>query len=187
MSTTQYYLMVGTGLLAAVLLIALVVGYYYFQEFRNNLAVLHDVNDSNVSYSNALNAQIRDLTDMNQRCYLDAVEKDNVISLYDEAAGDARREIERITNRNVWQAKEIKSLEAKVVRHEDTMKDYNKLLNESHAAVLEAQVEIRNATEALEFLKSELEMAERRLVQQKLENEATVSYYKSQVAGSTRV
>lgn len=105
---------------------------------RRQLAWVTECNDHNVSYSNELNATIRELTDMNNACYLDAVEKDNVISLYDEAAAERRCEVD-------------------------------------------------NLNKELEFLKSELVMAERRSVQQKLENEATVSYYKSQVAGSTRV
>ena len=222
MSTTQYYLMVGTGLLGAVLLIALVVGYYYFQEFRNNFAVLHNVNDGNVAYSNGLNATIRDLRDA-------AVEQSNVISMYDDAAADRRREVDGLNkelvdymNRDISNKTALLSLECKydrlvevnqkdfdtianmrerladahgetgkqrrqVEHHEITIKEYIKLLNDSRDAVCDAQTEIRNATEALEFLKSELVMAERQSVQQKLENEATVSYYKSQVAGSTRV
>ena len=123
---------------------------------RHQLAVLHNLNDSNVSYSNELNATIRDLRDA-------AVEQDNVISMYDEALGDKRRELEASNNRNVWQAKTIEQAHDQVADHELTIKEYRKLLKDAQVAVLEAQTEIKNATEAIEFMKSELIMAERQL------------------------
>ena len=185
-----------------------VVLWFNRPNLRRQLRVLHNLNDSNVSYSNGLNATIRDLRDA-------AVEQGNVISMYDEAAGDSRRKINKLENQ--------------VAHHNITINEYNKLLNESQTAVNEAQVEIRNAAEALEFLKSEVEMAERRVeslnrqyivqVEQNVtdmqiekeftnnviarnvelankndqltlkceDNEATIAYYKSQVEGSTRV
>lgn len=109
---------------------------------RRQLRVLHDLNDSNVSYSNELNATIRDLRDA-------AVEQGNVISMYDDAAGDSRRKINK--------------LEHEVAHHEITIKEYRKLLKDAQDAVCNAQDAIRKAEETIVFLKSEVEMAERQL------------------------
>lgn len=176
----QFFINMAIVYLGGFMFYVAVMLWFNRPNLRRQLAWVTECNDRNVSYSNVLNATIRDLRDA-------AVEQSNLISLYDEAAGDSRREIERITNRNAWQAKTIQQYIEQIGHHELTIKEYRKLLADAQVAVYDAQTEIRNATEALEFLKSELEMAERRIVQQKLENEATVSYYKSQVAGSTRV
>lgn len=176
----QFFINLGLVYLGGFSFYCAVMLYFNRPSLRHQLAVLHNVNDENVAYSNRLNSTIRDLRDA-------AVEQGNLISMYDEAADDSRREIERITNRNAWQAKTIKQAHDQVAHHEITINEYRKLLKDAQVAVCDAQTEIRNAQEALEFLKSELEMAERRLVQLRLEHEATVSYYKQQVAGSTRV
>ena len=159
----QFIINLGIVYLGGFMFYCAVMLWFNRPNLRRQLAWVTECNDLNVSYSNTLNATIRELTDINQRCYLDAVEKDNVISMYDEAAGDARREIERITNRNAWQAKTIQQNLETIGHHELTIKEYHKLLKDTQVAVLEAQTEVRNATEALEFMKSELVMAERQL------------------------
>lgn len=154
-----------------------VVLWFNRPSLRRQLRVLHNLNDGNVAYSNGLNATIRDLgdklqqnaytikelTEANQTCWFDAIEQGNVISMYDDAAGESRREIERLQNRNTLQVKRMHQLSDEVAHHEITINEYRKLLKEARDAVLEAQVEVRKSTEALEFLKSELVMAERQL------------------------
>lgn len=119
-----------------------VVLWFNRPNLRRQLRVLHNINDGNVAYSNGLNATIRDLRDA-------AVEQGNVISMYDEAAGDSRRKINQ--------------LEHQVAHHEITINEYRKLLKDAQDAVCNAQDEIRKATEQIEFMKSELVMAERQL------------------------
>lgn len=152
----QFFINLGIVYLGGFMFYCAVVLWFNRPSLRRQLAVMTHRNDNNVSYSNVLNAQIRDLKDA-------AIEQDNVISMYDEALADKRRELEASHNRNAWQAKTIEKAHDQVAHHEITIKEYNKLLNDSRHAVLEAQVEIRNAKEALEFLKSELVMAERQL------------------------
>ena len=194
----QFIINLGFVYLGGFVFYVAVVLWFNRPNLRKQLAVLHNLNDGNVAYSNGLNATIRDLRN-------DAVEFQNVISIYDDAAGDSRRKIEDLEkelvdymNRDIANKSALLRLESKydnLVRvnqadfdtiakmrsnladahretskfrkqaehHEITIKEYNKLLNEARDAVNESQVEIRNAKEALEFLKSELVMAERQL------------------------
>lgn len=194
----QFIINLGLVYLGGFMFFMAVMMWFNRPTLRHQLAVLNDLNDGNVAYSNALNAQIRDLTDMNNACYLDAVEKDNLISVYDEALKEKREEVEfHLKHISDWaaaketlQSKYNKLVEInqkdfdtitdmrqrlaeahaetgkqrkQVEHHLLTIQEYNTLLNDSHVAILGAQDEVRKATETIEFLKSELVMAERQL------------------------
>lgn len=137
-----FFINLGIVYLGGFMFYCAVVLWFNRPNLRRQLAVLHNLNDGNVAYSNGLNATIRDLRD---------------------AAEDSRREIERITNRNAWQAKTIEQNLETIGHHELTIKEYRKLLKDAQVAILDAQTEVDNATKQIEFMKSELVMAERQL------------------------
>jgi chromosome segregation ATPase len=201
----QFFINLGLVYLGGFSFYCAVVLWFNRPNLRRQLAVMTHRNDNNVSYSNVLNAQIRDLTDMNQRCYLDAVEQGNVISMYEQYDRDHRREVSDLNeqlvdymNRDYSNKNALLTLESKYARlvdvnqkdfdtiadmrkrladahhetgkqrkqvehHEITIKEYRKLLADTQVAVHDAQTEIRKAMEQIEFMKSELVMAERQL------------------------
>lgn len=187
----QFFINLAIVYLMGFSLYMAIVVWFNRPSLRHQLAVLHNLNDGNVSYSNALNAQIRNLTDMNQRCYLDAVEKDKEIEFHLQHISDwAAAAEESQAYKETLQAKYNKLVEInqkdfdtitdmrqrlaeahaetgkqrkQVEHHLLTIQEYNTLLNDSHVAILGAQDEVRKATETIEFLKSELVMAERQL------------------------